>query len=274
MKPYRSATYFDYQMRGEWSSLSRGELASILSRHAAFAPSEISRFSSGFAVFEGDGTWIQESESGVLFQIKTYNKRVSASFIKEELQRELKKRPAMSSTGRRKLRDDIERSLLPRAIPVVKYVQVYLSYNGFMVVDSLNSRLLSSVLHLIPCAIEGFSSEPSFARHVDSPILSRILTDETLIPEGVSLGRQVSLVLRTGESQLMPLLQARDLLNETGCRVNFVEMAGALFDYRLHFDGAISHIKLHRGVKFSLEFLEGAYCQVEIINNIARDTRC
>lgn len=194
------------------------------------------------------GWFVREVGEGYLFTIKTAHRKPPESFVREVLQtrqQELEDqgRPAISKEEVQELKEQIQRELTPRALPVIRHHQVYLSPNGHFWMDTLNDASGEFIIKMFEQMIPEMRINPVIYGGALEARQKKVMTGAMGWPEGLSSIGDGATANEAGRTHIRPM---SSILAEAPSQIFEVRYLGVRahgFTFRWHPDGSFSQIE-------------------------------
>jgi DNA recombination-dependent growth factor C len=250
MKPIRNVSFFSLNFSLD-SVIPGAEKLAMTARKFSFTDlSGYEVLSFGFfPQSDFNREWLHETEAGLFFCVKFAKKKPSASFVREVFNQKLKKQKKYTEqVSRKDLKAEIERELTLRALPKISYVQVFLSKNGWLFVDSMNAEIQELIGELLSQVIPGCKVKPDLTPPTLPAIFNAHLRGQCSIPNGFDVHRDVSLITDSRRTIIIPFSSYIQVIGLQPCEIKYITIKSSRLSFRWHADGSISEIeRLDRG---------------------------
>jgi DNA recombination-dependent growth factor C len=273
MKPIRNVSFFSLNFSLD-SVIPDTEKLAMTARKISFNDlSGYEMLSFGFfPQSDFNREWLHETDTGLFFCVKFAKKKPSASFVRDVLNQKLKKQKNYTEQVSRKyLKAEIERELTLRALPKISYVQVFMSKNGWLFVDTMNAEVQELIGELISRVIPGCKVRPDLTPANLPTIFSIHLRGQCSIPDSFDVHRDVSLITDSRQKIIIPFSSYLQVIGFQPCEIKYITIKTPRLSFRWHSEGSISEIERLDSAAVEISDVQGIYNLIAEWYNHQRD---
>jgi len=260
MKPFRNLTRHQIAFTdsgGETPSLE--QMSDYAKKYQFRDLSGYERISMGIVRPDDSKLFFESLASGMLFTIKTAQRRPPESFVNEvftkrltELDRKGKK--VLSKEEAHNLKAEIEMELTPRALPVIRHNQCFINLSeGVFWLDTVNDASVDFIIQMFEQMLPGAEITPYTPGPILETRMKKLMTSAKAWPYGISREGDGAIANEQGRTHIKPM---STFLREDPSKIFQVRYMGINargVRLRWHPDGTYSSIEGNFTLKYQID---------------------